>query len=485
MMIQIFTAIFLPTLLGFFIISVILRNDQETLLGERIGLSFPLGAGILTLQTFLMGVLRIPLTLFNTTIPIVVELAGLATWIWWEGIILIRKPSSGLIAEIIGPKNNWMKKFVFFILSLWIAAKLGSVFLEASFRPIYSADSWKVWSACTKVFLSSHSLLLDVPSQDFFGRDAVNRIIFYPLHTNLIQLWMSLWMGTFDEVLIKFYNPVYLLSMAIVFYYFSMRETNRLTALILLIIFLSSPLLSYHSVEANSDLMLGVYLLFASASFLKAMRGATAYWILTGIYASEALFTKQEAFFFILPLLLSAIGYFKFNMRNGDRKISNILRLLFPLLMIIPWYIFIVHYGFGWDKMADWTNNYTSNILGNDPNKITEHLTFHPEIIAGYLFGLVSLENFNVIILFLPIFLIANGKPTKESLHLLLPIACYMLFFLMIYIFTAYYAWFLYGAAFYRNVLTCYPTICLLIVLLLKKSAASSAFLQPVTNQNN
>jgi len=474
MIIQTCIAIFLPTLLGFFIIAVILRNDKDTPLGERIGLSFPLGAGILTLQMFLLGVLRVPLTLFNTTFPVLVELVGLATWIWRAGILLIPRPSSGLLAEITYPKNHWVKKCAFAILALWIGAKLGSVFLEASFRPIYSADSWRVWSACAKVFFNTHSLLLDVPAQDFFGKSAVRRIIFYPLHTNLIQVWMSLWMGTFDEVLIKFYNPIYFLSMAIGFYYISLREINRIAALTLLVIILSSPLLSYHSVEANSDLMLGVYIFFASAAFLKAMRGNSAYWILTGIYSAEALLTKQEAFFFILPLLLSAIGYLKFDIKRGSRKFAYILPLLVPLLAVIPWYIFTAYYGLSWEKMADWIVNLTSSALVNDPNRITEHLTFHPEIITGYLYWLVSLNNFNVIILFLPLLLITKKKIKKESLHILFPIVCYMVFFLLIYMFTSYYAWFLIGTIFYRNILTCYPAICLLTILLLKKDNSFS-----------
>jgi 4-amino-4-deoxy-L-arabinose transferase-like glycosyltransferase len=469
MMIQTCIAIFLPTLLGFFIIAVILRNDKETPLGERIGLSFPLGAGILTLQMFLLGILRVPLTLFNTTLPVLAELFGLAIWIWGTGILLIPRPSSGLLAEMACPKNHWVKKCIFSILAIWIGAKLGSVFLEACLRPIYSTDSWRVWSAGAKVFFDARSLLLDAPAQDFFGKSAVSRIIFYPLHANLIQVWMSLWIGTFDEVLVKFYNAIYLLSMAIGFYYISIRETNRILALALLAIILSSPLLSYHSIESNSDLMLGVYLFFASASFLKAMRKKAAYWILTGIYSAEALFIKQEAFFFILPLIISAIGYLKFDTEKSHRKPAHILLLLVPFLAVIPWYIFTVYYGLGWEKMAGWIGNLNSSYLVNDPHRITEHMTFHPEIITGYLCWLASLNNFNVIIIFFPLLLITKKRIYKESLYLMFPIICYMIFFILIYMFSSYYVWFLNGTVFYRNILTCYPAICLLTLLLLKK----------------
>lgn len=467
-------AIFLPAVLGFLIISVILGHDRETPLGERIGLSFPLGAGILTLQMFMLGILRVPLTLFNVMIPVFVELAGLGIWVWRKKILLIPRPASHLSSEFISHKNNWAKKIVFAILFLWIVAKLASVFLETGLRPIYSWDAWSVWSAGAKVFYNSHSLLLDAPAQDFFGKSAVNRIIFYPLHNILIQVWMSLWIGTFDDVLIKFYNPVYLLSMAICFYYIALREINSIPALTLLVIILSAPLLSYHSIEANSDLMLGVYIFFASASFLKAFRGNVSFWLMTGIYSAEALLTKQEAFFFVGPLLLSAIVYLKFDTEKDSRRFKHIMLLITPFLAVIPWYVFTFYYGLGWGAMSEWINSMTTFIFGEDPKIISAHLTFHPEVLSGYFFWLVTLNNFNVIIFFLPLFLMTQRKLSKESLYLLFPIACYMLFFLIVYMFTPYYGWFLLGTIFYRNVLTCYPAIGLLTIILLKNYSVIS-----------
>jgi len=470
MIVQTCIAIFLPTVLGFFIIAVILRDENKTPLGERIGLSFPLGAGILTLQMFILGILRVPLTLFNTAIPLFIELAVLATWIWYGKIMLIPRPAPGLFAEFTSPQNHWVKKCASAILLLWIGAKIGSVFMETGLRPIYSWDAWTNWSAAAKVFYNAHGLLLDAPAQDFFGKSVVYRIIVYPLHNHLIQVWMSLWLGKFDDVLIKFYNPIYFLSMAICFYYIALREIKRILALTLLVIILSAPMFSYHSIEANSDLMLGVYLFLASASFLKAMRGNIDYWLLTGIYSAEALFTKQEAFFFILPLILSAAVFLKFEIKRGSKIFAHILPLLTPFLAVIPWYVFTIYYGLDWGGMASWIVNHTTSNIGPDTNRISAHLTFHPEVLSGYFFWLVTLNNFNVTIFFLPLLLIAQKKLSRESMHLLFPIIFYMLFFLIIYMFTPYYGWFLLGTIFYRNVLTCYPVACLLIIVLLKKN---------------
>jgi 4-amino-4-deoxy-L-arabinose transferase-like glycosyltransferase len=420
---------------------------------------------------FLLGIVRVPLTLFNTATPVAVELIGLAIFIYWKKIPLspiTPKPASGLFAEFSASQNHWAKKCVIAILLLWIVAKLSSIFLTTGLRPIYSWDAWAEWTTAAKVFYNSHSLMLDAPAQDFFGKSAVHRIIFYPLHNPLLQVWISLWNGIFDEVLVKFCNPIYLLSLVICFYYITIREINRILALSLLVIFLSAPLMSYHSTELNCDLMLGVYLFLASASFLKAIRGNGAYWVLTGIYSTEALFIKEQAFLFILPLILSAIVYLIFDIKRGSGK-SHLLSLLIPFLGIVPWYIFVYHYGLEVEAAQEYGYSLMTSIFGEDPNRINKYLTFHPEILTGYFYWFATLNNFNVILFFSPLLLIAHGKLTKESLYLLFPIACYMLSYIFLYMFTIFFSWFLWGVIFFRNILTFYPTICLFIVLLLKK----------------
>jgi hypothetical protein len=249
--------------------------------------------------------------------------------------------------------------------------------------------------------------------------------------------------------------------MTICFYYITAREINRLYALALLAIFLSSPLMSYHSTELYSDQRLGVYLFVASVSFLKAMRGNTACWLLAGVYSTEALFTKNEALFFIAPFILSAIVYFRFDSNKSSGKFANIYSLLTPFLAIIIWHGFKLYYELGLWQMF---------IFQAENISFSSSWTFQPDMIGSYFYYLVSLENFNVIFFFFPIILLVHGKLSKEFLHLLFPVACYILLFLSLYMFTTgFYT--SYSMTLARNILTYYPTICLLIVMLLKKYA--------------
>ena len=452
-MIMVFIALLLPAILGFLAIAVLLKKEEHTSLLERLCLAYPLGTGLLTIQMFLLGLLRVPLTWAYTTLPVMVEILVLSLWVLRNKTPLVPKISYGLVKDIASAKTNWTQKAVLIVLTLWAAVKLASIFIETGTRPIWAWDSWSDWSVGAKLFYHTKSLLLDTPTQDFFGRGVVTRLTAYPLLNTLMQTWISIWNGGFDEVLVKFWTPVFLLSIAGYLYSFACKELNRLTAMALLVIFLSSPLMSYHAVEVYSDLPLGVYLGLASASFLHAMRGRRSYWRIVGLFSAIAMFTKDEALFFIAPLFLSA-AYFLW--RNTDDRITKkntAMQLLSPLLFVAPWYIFKIVHHLG---------------IGADSTRLI--FSFHPEVIVPAIQQMASLENFNVFLVFFPLFLLAAGKPDRELLHILFALACYVLFFIMLYCFTNdYYDHFFRGTVFFRNILTYYPLIALLTAVLLKK----------------
>jgi hypothetical protein len=450
---MIFIALVIPTLVGILILAILFREDRTIGLLDRLCLAYPLGAVMITIQMFILGLLRISLTLGNTVLPLVVEIALLLCWIAIKKIPIFPRPHFQFWNDLTSSEMKTIRKVVLVLSLLWIVAKVVSVFVETGLIPIYAWDAWANWSAGAKLFYFTKSLLLDASTQDFFTRGAVSRITNYPIHNPLMQVWMSLWIGRFDEVLIKFWVPLYLVSMVVYLYNLTNRELGRLSAAVLTVIFLSSPLMSYHAVEVYSDLPLGVYLFLALAAFLHAMRGKQSYVPLIGVFSAAAVFTKDEGLFFAFPLIVSAAIFFwqrRANMSDGRRTIAS---LLIPLLLIAPWYSFKLLHGLG---------------LGVGSTHL--EFTFHPEILGAAARALLNLESFNVIIIFLPILLVIAGKPNREFLHLISPVIFYANFFFMLYIFTTYYYnYFMNSVVFYRNILTYYPSLILLIVLLIKR----------------
>jgi len=418
-------ALAIPFLIGFFVVSLILR--QEGSLPERLAFGFPIGAGLLTMQLFVIGWLRIPFEL-KYLLPVFIA----------EIVILFFASRDFIL------KNGESPHFLIVIPLI----KIGTVFLLSYLRPIYAWDAWANWSTGAKLFYYTKGLLLDNPDE-LLGRGYVLRIVSYPLHNPLMQTWIALFNG-FDEVFVKFWSPLYLMSMVLYLFWFISKRFNPINAVLGLIIFLSSPLMVYHSTEVYADLPLSAYIFFALVSFYNAIKGRERYLILTGLFLAQALFVKDEALFFVVPLILSVILYLRL---NRDISQKNLLRAGFMFSYIIPWYIF------------KFTNNLT---IGAEVIRWTP--VFQPDALIGILINIFSLHNFNLVFVSLPVLLIISKRIRREIIYLLIPTLAYGLFFFCLYTFTSYYYdHFLRGTVFYRNLLTCYPAVFFIDILLLEK----------------
>ncbi len=459
-------ALVIPALLGFLIATVLLRNSGEA--GptpfERMCMAFPLGMGLLTVQMFLMGLMRMPLTLLTVTLPAVLGIAGLILWIRFRKIPVLGQSSPGLYREIAAPGTAWVKKAVMIVLILWIGVKIGSVFLETWVRPLYGWDAWTNWSARAKAFYYARGLMFDAAGDLFYGGTPVNSFRSYPPHNPLTQMWLSLWAGEFSETLVKFSNPVYFMSIGLLLYGIASRRMNRLVGLAFAVIFFGSSFVSYHGVEAYSDLALSACLLGALASFLYAMEGSNGAWGLLGLFSALALFTKNETPGYIGPLLLSAAVYL-WMQRKSIHLGKSLAAVFVPLLLCAPWFLV--------KKL------YSLSVI-HDGAAFTAS-TYFPDTIGHVIGNFLSLENFNIMIVAFPVLLVLAGKPGRQFLHLLFPVAVYAALYVIVYATQPYFhSVLLMGTVFSRNVLTYYPSICLLTILLLTQLMQQTAPASPV-----
>lgn len=434
-MINLLPAIILPLILGYLVITLLLKRTETSIL-ERLCLSYPAGAGILTMTMFLIGLMKIPYSLFSITISIIIEIGILSFYMWRKGIRLIPEKFS------FYKSSNRLEFYLAIILALWLAVKISSILIETYQRPIYAWDSWANWSARAKLFYHSQGLLLD--SHDSYLGKAVLSIISYPLHNPLMQVWMAEWIGNFDEVLVKFWSPFYLISIAVYLIIIGKRLIGAPLALLFVAIFVSSPFVSYHAIETYSDLPLGAYLLLAIVSFYNAMHKEMDYLFLTGLFSAEALFTKDEAMFFVIPLLFSITIYL---FRHG--KLRLLWKAMILLTLALPWFAF----------------KFTHNLhIGAET--FSWHLTFQPDAIGYFILNFLSIQNFGFFMVFFIFGVFAVGR---RHLYLSSVVAVYILFFLGLYTMTSfYYEQFMSGTVFFRNLLTCYPSIALLNLLFLK-----------------
>jgi hypothetical protein len=442
-------SILLPTILGLLTTQLVLKNDHRLSLLEITAYAYPVGIWIVTYQMFIVGLLRIPLRLSSVLILLLGEIGVLVFCLYggdWKRTFMPTFVKSGSLGT--------SKKILYLIeifSVLWIAAKLGTIFIATYLRPIQAWDSWANWSARAKVFYFSQSLLLDAPLTDILGKGVIDVNSNYPVLNPMAQVWMAMWSGSFSEVLVKFWTPFLLLSATLHLFMIGARELNRTLSLLILILFLSSPLLSLHATETYSDLALAVYVLFALSSFLQVMRGESGHLLFVGIFCTMGMFTKDEGLFFAIPMLLSCILFIWRRSRNGSFG-KEVLTCCAPYLFILPWIFCKFYYK-----------------LGMGADYIEFGVAFRPDVIFQYLIFMLGLMNFNILFIFIPVMLVLYNKSNVTIAYLVFPVAAYALFFVSLYGFTTFYSRsIMFGTAIFRNILTYYPSCFLLAILLIK-----------------
>ena len=345
----------IPGVTGFLAVTWALGDDLEEggfSFSERVFLGLGLGLGLLSCEMFLLGLLSVPYGLLSVSVP---QFLLMAVFYY-----LLR--ASGKGAPVFGgsfgalfgcsgrgsaePALSTPLRYLLFVLSAWIALKVGFVFFECLVRPINSWDAWAHWAGGAKFFFYERGLALDKgPSDEFFFGTGVRTYIWYPLHLPLTQVWISLWLGDFHEIYAKAWAAVYFSSMLGVIYFAVKRESSRTCALLATFFLSSAPLITYHATGGYSDLPLAFYALAGAVCFfryLETSRGGTL--ALSSAFLAIAVTTKDEGLFFPAAIFFALVLFLFVEKKPRLR----LLWFLVPLVTLAgPWLAFKAAYGLG------------------------------------------------------------------------------------------------------------------------------------------
>lgn len=432
---------------------------------ERLGASFPLGMGLVTMQMFLLGAFRLPLELFFVGGLLILEIALLALWVRLRRIPLWDKHTSHICDEVFW--GHPLGRVIVAVLLAWVIVKLGSIFYMSSLRPLFAWDAWANWGARARVIYEFKGLMLD-PSEfagHFFGRGVVVQIVTYPLHLPLAEVWMALWSGGFDETASKMISPAVLSGISLHMYGALSWRLGRAGALLCVLLLLSSPLLSYHGTEGYADIWLAGAVYFACAAFVRLMDGDDRAGLVAGFWAGMAMWAKTEGIFFAFALLIGA-GLWAVGERPRREALKTLAIMAFiSVLWIAPWHVFrlINDIGFGHETVR------ASFSVGADVvHKTSSELyyrAFHPDPLFWLGAGIAGLKSFGPVFVFLPVLAFAGGRPGRRQGLLLLVLGAYLACFLVLY--ACFGNWSEHPDTFTnRNLLTLYPASCLALALL-------------------
>ncbi len=440
-------ALFLPTILGFLIVSLILGKVSKSGAGERGLLGFPVGMGIVTLQMFLQGIFRIPWTFPTVVGPVLVEIIALGALAWKTGVLVFHADNS---EDPTLWKDHWAspgRRFLTTVLKIWLFVKIAGGVLESSLFPIFGWDSVEIWTATAKAFFHSKGMMLDAPEADFFGRGVISRALAYPLLNPLSQIWMAVLRGDFDETAVKLWSPVFLGVTVGILGRFGINRVDPLKRAWACFLFLSSQLLMIHSIEVYSDLPLGCYFLLSMYCSFQFIEGRKEFFPLAGLFMGISLFTKVEAVLFAVPMFGSLVFHIWRNAVGGSFR-TDLAKLSLPLAFCLPWFAFKLWYGIPFGQE-------------------TIHREFTPLFQAPWIIirALTSMGNFN---LFFPFFFacLAGGWIERKYLPLLIPLLVQMVsLFILVSVVKTYTIHLPTGDFIFRNLLTFFPMVCAFAML--------------------
>lgn len=332
----------LPASSGLLAVHLILKGEAGFF--EKVFLGFGMGCGMLSVEMFLLGLLRMPfgpvaaISLQTLTITVLFVLC-----LRFRGFKNIFVRSFEKETSFAG--GGW-KILLMAVLGLWVFAKTGFVLYESMTRPLFAIDAWTNWSAGGKLFYYNHGLVLDSP-ENFIGR-GYRQFLGHPLLNPLMQVWSAIMLGGWDDVYVKTFEAFFFISLLGVFFFAIRREAGVFYATIGTFFLSGLPILTYHAIDAYSDLILSYFAFAGVYSLWRYLReGKKAFLILAGVFLGLGAFTKNEGLFFFiatgLALVLSVVS---------DKKagIRGFIYLSLPFLILAgPWYLFKIanNIGFG------------------------------------------------------------------------------------------------------------------------------------------
>ena len=286
------TILIAPVTLGYCLISLM---DAKKTIPVTLGLAlaYGLGTGLLTLWMFLLGALRAPLTTGTINYPLATSIA-----VCFLFILKSRNKSPGERLKYNFPSSRLDPLSLVFL--LFILLQTSYVFWRGFTIPTSTWDAFATHTFNAKILFYEHSLkyLNNMPHSN------------YPLHVPLLQAWLALNIGAWDDQLINVIFPLYFLATLIVQYHFLKSHVRVRWALLGLVFLVSSPFLVYHATIGYRDFTL-LYYNFTTITLLLLWREKkeNLYLILAAFFAGVTSFVKLEGsgYLAIHTLLLTVI----------------------------------------------------------------------------------------------------------------------------------------------------------------------------------
>ncbi|MCQ9207336.1 MAG: hypothetical protein NG740_05635 [Omnitrophica bacterium] len=310
------------------------KGFERFFAAEKIGLSYLLGFGVITIQMFIMGLLGMRFT----------RLAILLPWVFVAAVNLARGLRRSR-SEGRGPFRFCVTDLALIAL---IALQTCYNFFRALIKPIEAYDSVAIYGLKAKIMHLAGGL-----PPDFFRALASNfhgAHPDYPLLIPLSEVWVYTFLGNFNDILVKAIFPLFYLSFILVFYAVLKRITENVRLSLLFTFALASiKQFSDYSTIGVADLVLGIYFgaaLFYLYAWIKDNKN-TQFLNISLIFSILCAWSKNEGIFLLYIVLSLLFLYLFSNIGKIPNRVKWHLALyaLFAVALSLSWMAFKNYHG--------------------------------------------------------------------------------------------------------------------------------------------
>ncbi|MBI4436843.1 MAG: glycosyltransferase family 39 protein [Candidatus Omnitrophica bacterium] len=328
-----FLSLVTPCFIGWTAVTLLPRRSASFSNIEKASLSFGLGWGILTLEMFYASLLKLPWSPFLLLLP------------WFVPFLFSlrkrEKKIGGIPSDQKIPLNSLERNLLLFLLFLFLYTVIEGLTFPLTHYDLW--DAWSIWGQKAKAFALRRSVDLSFftdPSRFYAHQE-------YPLLLPLSESWIYLTLGKIDEQTVKLLFPLFTLSFLVLFWGSFRREKSRQTSLLLVTLLATLPILLEYTLRAYAEIPLTLYYTLSTLYlyfWCKEGKG-TDLWIGV-LFSAFSAWTKNEggALFAVNAVIFGATRFLT-SSSPVRRKILEGGILLLPLLLLLPWWLFLKKLG--------------------------------------------------------------------------------------------------------------------------------------------
>lgn len=214
-----------------------------------------------------------------------------------------------------------------------IAEQILFAMWQLVFMHAYFDDALTHWSGRARALYGGVNWSFDPSSPFFLGGYIGNRS--YPLQIIIWRALSAKWNGGWDDVVARadgllFFIVIVGTVWAAVFRF----SKNRGLAAAAAFVVASVPLHAWHAAAGYADIAVEAFVLGSLAAILRRE------WLLGGVLAAGAIWTKNDGIFLYLPAILATTCMLQVRWETRSIEWRNILRFVLGLITVAPWLIY-------------------------------------------------------------------------------------------------------------------------------------------------